>query len=505
VKNILELRNISKNFPGVKALDHVSFSIAEGEIHCIAGQNGAGKSTLIKILAGAYQADEGEIIYKGQRAIIPDPHTGLQMGISVIYQELDLIPYLTAAENIWVGRYPKIAGSLIDWRRIDKDSGELLDSLGCQFDRSLPLEQLGPGAQQMIAIAKSVSHKASVLIMDEPTSSLSDNELVHLFQTIAELKRKGTTIIYITHKLNEIFELGDRVTVLRDGCCTGTWETNKVDQDFLVEQMIGHHIEKRTTTNASQEGEALLTVSHISTKKSLRDVSFELRKGEVLGFAGLVGSGRTELMRILFAADKLEDGDIRLGEKAIRPRNPVEAKRLGLALVPENRKTEGLVLSLSVLENLILPSLEKFQVAGIIQREPSRRRAREESARLNTKVTSLRTEVNTLSGGNQQKVVLAKWLLAGAKIMLLDEPTRGIDIGAREEIYHIVRELVASGIGIIMVSSEFPELLNACDRILVMNSGQIVGEFNAKTTTKEELMECAILGNGKKKMLSEAS
>ncbi len=495
MSNILVLQNLAKHFPGVQALADVSFSVRTGEVHCIAGQNGAGKSTLIKILSGAYQADAGQIIYKDAPVTIANPQAGFRMGISVIYQELDLIPDLSVAENIWLGQYPRGRGGLIAWGGMQNASRALMETLGCRFSVTQPVGSLSPGEQQMVAIAKSLSHKASVLIMDEVTSSLSDHEQVRLFQVIARLKAQGTTIIYITHKLNEIFELGDRVTVMRDGRYIGTWDIAETNQDFLVEKMIGHKIEARSDAAHPATGDVLLQVDGVSNPHVLRNVSFRLHKGEVLGIAGLVGSGRTELLRVLFGLDNQAVGRITLGGRLVRPRNPIEAQRLGLALVPENRKTEGLVLSMSVLENFILPSLRKFQRIGFVRGGQAQAGAVETAAQLNTKFSSLHDDVVTLSGGNQQKVVLGKWLLAGADVLLLDEPTRGIDVGAKEEIYRLIRRLAQEGKGILMVSSEFPELLTACDRILVMRAGRIVGEFDAKASRKEEIMERAIVGD----------
>lgn len=500
---ILTFREIAKKFPGVQALDNVSFSIEQGEVHCLAGQNGAGKSTLIKTLSGAYQLDSGEIIYRGQPTIIANPIVGFQMGISVIYQELDLLPDLTVGENIWIGQYPRRLGRIIDWQKIDRLSRELLMTLGCHFSPSALVGELTPGEQQMVAIAKSLSHNASILIMDEVTSSLSEHEQVRLFEVIRRLKAQGTTIIYITHKLNEIFELGDRVTVMRDGRYIGTWHVASVDQDYLVEKMIGHKIEKRSDVASHRGGRILLDVQGVSNQRVLREVSFQLHEGEVLGMAGLVGSGRTDLLRILFGVDKPTAGRILLNGEEINPASPVAAKKLGLALVPENRKTDGLVLSMSVLENFIMASIGRFQKAGFIQGERAKVEAATTAQSLNTKFSSMNAEVATLSGGNQQKVVLGKWLLAGAEVLLLDEPTRGVDVGAKEEIYRIIRGLAKSGKAIIMVSSEFPELLTACDRILVMRAGKFVGEYNAKRTTKEELMECAIVGNGQQQAGTE--
>lgn len=493
--DILTLQNISKHFPGVQALSGVTFSIREGEVHCIAGQNGAGKSTLIKILSGAYQADDGQIVYKGSAVTISNPIVGFRMGISVIYQELDLLPELSVAENIWLGQYPYGPGGLISWGRMHSSSRELLAMLGCQFSVTTPVGRLSPGEQQMVAIAKSLSHKASVIIMDEVTSSLSDHEQGRLFEVIARLKAQGATIIYITHKLNEIFELGDSVTVMRDGRYIGTWDVKAVNQDFLVEKMIGHKIQGRSDQQHLAGGDVLLQVDGLSNPRVLRNISFRLYKGEVLGIAGLVGSGRTELLRVLFGLDREAVGSIALSGKQIRPRSPIEAQQLGIALVPENRKTEGLILSMSVIENFVLPSLRKFQWGGFVRGSQAQQAAVSTAQQMNTKFASLHDDVVTLSGGNQQKVVLGKWLLAGADVLLLDEPTRGIDVGAKEEIYRLIRRLAEEGKGIVMVSSEFPELLTACDRILVMRAGRIVGEYDAKSSSKEEIMERAIVGD----------
>lgn len=492
---VLHLKDISKRFPGVQALDKVTLSIEEGEVHCILGQNGAGKSTLIKILAGAHQADEGEILYKGHKVLIPNPHAALEMGISVIYQELDLVPYLSAIENIFLGRFPTRGGGIINWGKARNDTKNILEKLGCTLNPNIPVNELSPGEQQMVAIAKAVSYNASVIVMDEPTSSLSEREQQRLFKIIGDLKKQNTTIIYITHKFEEVFLLGDRATVLRDGRLIGTWKVKEITQDFLVEQMIGHPVSRSSLSSNLSKHDELLRVEGISTSKLLKNVSFCIRRGEVVGLAGLVGSGRTELLRLLFGADPIEQGKIFLEGKPFVPQNPRVAKQYGVGLVPEDRKTQGLVLSLSVFENMILTSLHKFQRAGVMKRREALSVAYSQAQRLRGKIPSMFAEVSTLSGGNQQKVVLSKWLISGAKVLLLDEPTRGIDVGAKEEIYQIIRELSREGIGIIMVSSEFPDLLAVCDRILVMRSGRLVGEFDPKIATKEEIMECAIVGD----------
>ncbi len=487
-ENILELRKINKAFPGVKALTDVDLDLKKGEVLALVGENGAGKSTLMKILSGAYKKDSGSIIFDGQEVEIQSPIHSEELGIAIIYQELNLIQRVTVAENIYLGRYPKQNG-VIQWKQMNDDSQKLMEELGLQINVRAMLRELSLAQQQLIEIAKAVSTNAKVIIMDEPTSSLSQSETEILFRIIKKLKAKGTSMIFITHRLDEIYEVCDRMTILRDGCYIGSRDVADVTKSEMIEMMIGRKLTNQYPSRNCEIGETILEVKNLSDGgKRVKNVSFQAHAGEVLGFAGLVGAGRTETMRIIFGADKKAGGDIFIRGQKVEIKNPRDAIKQGIGFVTENRKEEGLFLRSSVKVNTVMVALKKILKAGLyFDFKKEREYAEEYVKRLHTATPSVNQRVMFLSGGNQQKVVLAKWLLSDSDIIIFDEPTRGIDVGAKREIYEIINQLVADGRTVIVVSSDQEEVMGICDRIIVMHEGVITGEV-----TKDQFSQSTI-------------
>lgn len=494
--NILAMKSITKSFPGVKALQGIDFCVSKGEVHCLAGANGAGKSTLMKILSGAYQADSGEIWIEGKRVYLRNPIDALQAGIGIIYQELSIVPKLTAAENIFLNNYPQ-KGLIVDWRKISQLSREMFAAIGIKnIDVDRPVEALTIGHQQLVELVKVLARKAKIIIMDEPSATLSAEEFKVLQDVIRDLKKKGITIIYISHRLEELLELGDRVTVLRDGSLVGTYNLKDLNHDGLVELIIGHRLTAgEPNQSVNDDKEVILSLKNVSNHK-LKDVNLSVRSGEVIGLFGLVGSGRTEVLRVIFGADKINSGRIELFGQSINPKSysPSRACQMGCALVPENRKREGLVLGLTVWENLILPALNRFTQYGLIKYGQINTSVAAQIKSLRVKTPSQHAFVAKLSGGNQQKIVIAKWLLSGAQLFLFDEPTQGIDVGAKEEIYGIIGNLASLGKSIIVASSELGELMRLCNRIFVMYDGCLLQEFHTESTPQEQILQCAISG-----------
>ncbi|MCL5961914.1 MAG: sugar ABC transporter ATP-binding protein [Chloroflexi bacterium] len=490
-ETILEMRGISKSFPGVKALDDVSFVCKKGEVHALVGENGAGKSTLMKILAGAYQPDQGEILLKGSPVAIHDPLTAQRLGISIIYQEFNLVPYLNVEQNVFLGREPRDRFRFVDSGRIHSQSAELLERLDIALDTREQVNRLSVAEQQMVEIAKALSLNAEILIMDEPTAALGEHEQERLFQLMNSLKERGMTIIYISHRLEEIFQGADRATVLKDGKVMGSHRVDEIDRATLVKMMVGRTLEEIFPAKTGGQPEEVLRVEGISRRGVLRDVSFSLQKGEILGIAGLIGSGRTELVRSIFCADPRDSGDVYLEGNKLNARNPRDCIKAGLCLAPEDRKNDGLVLGLSVQKNITIPILEKIRRWAFVHSQKEREIATSFVTELNIRTPSAHQEVQYLSGGNQQKVVLAKWLAAEPKVIIFDEPTRGIDVGAKQEIYQLMRDLANRGTGILMISSELPEVLGMSDRILVMQRGAIAAEFLAAEATEERIVAAA--------------
>ncbi len=489
-KVLLEMKGIGKTFPGVKALEGVNLTIREGQVHALLGENGAGKSTLIKILSGAYSKDEGEIYFEGKPVDIRGPHDAQALGISTIYQEFNLARDLTVAENIFLGHLPR-KGVTVDWATVKARSKEILDSLGVTFSVDTPTATLSVAEQQLVEIAKSLNRRTRILIMDEPSAVLGEKDLEKLFQVVRSLQAQGIGIIYISHRLKEIFEIADEVTVLKDGRYVGTRSVAEVGMDDLVKLMIGRDLKDVYPKRTLKLRDTLLEVNNISQGKRLHDISFQLHAGEIIGFAGIVGSGRTELARAIFGADPCS-GDMRIAGQTYKPRSPAEAIKRGVALVTEDRKAQGLFLKLNVLMNTTISGLKQLCRLGVIQRAQEVGLVKRMIKDLSIKTPGHNFMVVNMSGGNQQKVVLARWLSIGTRIFILDEPTRGIDVGSKSEIYQIMQSLTEQGVGIIMISSELPEVLGMSDRIMVMRQGRIVKELSRAEASEEAIMKYAV-------------
>lgn len=493
---LLRLEGISKSFPGVRALHNVHMDIRKGEVHALLGENGAGKSTLMKILSGAYSRDTGEIIWEGRPIAIHNPREAQDLGIGIIYQEFNLVPQLTIAENVWISREPYRNRALqwLDWKEMRRKTQVLLDELHLPLDPKQPVAGLGVAQQQMVEIAKALSLDARLLIMDEPTSALTDTEIKQLFTVIRRLKARGVAVVFISHHMEEVFEICDRGTVLRDGEFIATVDLAGVTEDAIIRLMVGRNLEQQYPKAPARRGEEALRVEHLNRRGVLHDVSFSAFAGEILGIAGLVGAGRTELMRAVFGADPIDSGRIIVFGKETTVKSPHTAIRSGMGLLPEDRKQQGLVLMLSVLHNMSLASLDKLATASrlFLRKADERQQANGFVDKLRIMTPSVDQQVQFLSGGNQQKVVLAKWLASRSRILIFDEPTRGIDVGAKVEVYNLMNSLVESGVAVIMVSSEMPELLGMSDRILVMHEGRLTAELSRHEATEEKVLAAAM-------------
>ncbi len=483
-------RGVSKRFPGVQALDGVDFELRAGEVHALVGENGAGKSTLVKILTGALPRDSGEIFVFGQRVEFHSPRDALAAGIAAIFQEFNLVPYLTVAENIFLGREPRRPGGLVDWPRLERQAAQVLGELRAAVNPRAFVADLSVAGQQMVEIAKALSVGARILIMDEPSAALTEHDLAALFERIRLLKAQGVSIIYISHRLAEIFEIADRATVLRDGRVVGTVDVRDVDEAMLVRMMVGREIRETVARAAEAPGKPMLVVRGLSSLGQVYDCSLEVRAGEIVGIAGLVGSGRTELARAIFGAAP-RTGQVLVGGRTLPPGSPRAAIDMGLGLVPEDRKLQGLLLQMLVRENITITNLRAVAAAGFVRGGAEEAAARELVARLDIRPPDTRRPVMNLSGGNQQKVVLAKWLFSRCNVLILDEPTRGVDVGAKAEIHRLMRRLTDEGAAILMISSELPEILTVADRVLVMREGRIVGELSHDQATEEKIMMLA--------------
>jgi ribose transport system ATP-binding protein len=488
---LLEMRGIGKTFPGVKALEGVNLTVREGEVLALLGENGAGKSTLIKILSGAYMRDEGEILFDGQPADIKAPADAERLGISTIYQEFNLTPNMTIAENIFLGHLPTKAGR-VDWATVKRRSRELLDSL----DVNLPVDtltgSLSVAKQQMVEIAKALNRNTRILVMDEPSAVLGERDIDNLFTVVRRLQASGIGIIYISHRLKEIFELADEVTVLKDGRYVDTKAVSDVSMDDLVKLMIGRDLEDVYPKRRHEVGEVVLEASHLAQAHLARDVSFTLRAGEIIGFAGITGSGRTEVARVIFGADRPTAGEMKLFGRPYRPKSPRDAINQGVALVSEDRKREGLLLKLQVFFNTTVSGLDRLTRFGMLQLKDEQSLVKKWIKDLRIKTPSPEFMVVNMSGGNQQKVILARWLSLGIKVFIMDEPTRGIDVGSKSEIYQIMSDLASQGVAIIMISSELPEVLGMSDRVMVMREGRIVKELARADASEEAVMQYAV-------------
>jgi len=491
-KIILEMRHICKKFPGVVALDDVNFNLKAGEVHVLLGENGAGKSTLIKIIAGAVSKTGGTMTLGGTVTEIHSPRQAMALGIVTIYQELNLVTGLTVAENIYLGRETVTKLGFIDSDRMRKDTRRILASLELDIDPDSKVAGLGIAQMQMVEISKAISMDCRLLILDEPTSALTNQEIQQLFMTIRRLKQNGVGIIYISHRLDEIFEIGDRVTVLRDGKLVGTHDIASVDSEILIQLMVDRKLKDQFPKQKTVKGEESLRVESLSRKGVLKEIYFSLHKGEILGICGLMGSGRTELARAIFGADPIDSGDIFLNGTKVEIKSPRKAIELGIGYLSEDRKLQGLILKLSVAKNISLPNLDAVSFGGMLSAQSERQLSEHFLKELQIKATGPDQLVQSLSGGNQQKVVISKWLACHSDILIFDEPTRGIDVAAKVEIYHLMNQLLARGASIIMISSELPEILGMSDRILVMRQGQIRGEFMSENTTQEKLLKCGL-------------
>jgi len=494
VDRLVVMEGIDKRFPGVHALENARFDLLAGEVHALVGENGAGKSTLMKILAGVYSKDAGTIFYRGREVHLPNPRAAQQHGISMIHQELNLMPHLTVAQNIFIGREPRQGVPiLLDDKALNAQTNELLASLHLELDPRTKVADLTVAKQQMVEIAKALSFNAEVLIMDEPTAALTEAEIEELFRVIRDLRSKGVGIVYISHRLEELFQIADRVTVMRDGRTIDTVQIEDVRIDQIISMMVG-----RTIYEASPEipegnsQEVVLEVRNLNRGRTLRDVSFQLKRGEIVGFAGLMGAGRTEVARAIFGADPIDSGEIYVRGKRVHIHHPRDAVRHGIGYLSEDRKRYGLTLDMDVETNIVLASFQRFlNWMGVVDQGKVRRTARDLVDMLAIKTPSLQQKVKNLSGGNQQKLVIAKWLTADTDILIFDEPTRGIDVGAKSEIYRLLNDLAHEGKAIIMISSELPEILRMSHRIVVMCEGRITGELTSAEATQERIMQFA--------------
>ncbi len=490
---LLEMKGIGKSFPGVKALEGVNLRVRAGQVHALLGENGAGKSTLIKILSGAYVKDEGQIFWEGQPVAVNSPQDAQALGISTIYQEFNLAPHLTIAENIFLGHLP-MKGLLVDWAYARKRARELLESLGVTLSVDTLTGELSVAEQQLVEIAKALNRQTRILVMDEPSAVLGEKDLEKLFAVVRQLQANGIGIIYISHRLKEIFALADEVTVLKDGRYVDTRRVDEVTMEDLVRLMIGRDLQDVYPRRKGQVGDVLLEVNHINRAGVLNDISFQLRAGEIVGFAGITGSGRTELARVIFGADPYTSGEMRLAGQPYRVHSPADAIRHGVALVTEDRKRQGLLLKLSVTINTTISGLKQLCRLNLIRLRDELTLVQNYIRQLSIKTPGPNFLVVNMSGGNQQKVVLARWLSIGTRVFILDEPTRGIDVGSKAEIYQIMADLADQGVAILMISSELPEVLGMSDRVLVMREGRIAKELSRAEASEEVVMSYAVGG-----------
>jgi ribose transport system ATP-binding protein len=497
---VVEMRNIVKKFPGVVALDRVNFQLLPGEVHVLLGENGAGKSTLIKVLSGAYRADDGEILVEGQKVDINSPQDAINEGLRFIYQELNLVRELDIARNIFLGMEPLRSFGLVNEKKLYAQAGELLDRFHIHLDPAEIVGKLSVTQQKMVEIARALTTQAKVIVLDEPTDVLEDRSRKDLFQVIAQLKKEqGVAFIYISHRYAEVYEVGDRVTVLRDGKNVGTYDIKGLAFDTMIEHMIGGQIKKQYPDLPPPSQEEALRVDNISRRGILDNVSLEIQKGEIVGITGLMGAGKTELGRAIAGVDAIDAGTVHVHGKKVKFGSPEQAIRSGIAYLPEDRKTQGLILDHSIRDNYALPSLNRLSVAGLVQHKQISVETNQYMSRLSIKAPDMETFARQLSGGNQQKAVVAKWLGAQAKILIFDEPTRGIDINGRREIYQVMRELLEQGVAILMLTSDYTEALEMSHRILIMRRGRICREYQRGEPQESDILREAIgkvNGNG---------
>ncbi|NLD59938.1 MAG: sugar ABC transporter ATP-binding protein [Clostridiales bacterium] len=496
VAEFLQMRGITKRFPGVLALDDVHLSVERGEVHALLGENGAGKSTLMKVLSGAYHKDAGEILIEGKPVDIRSSADAKKLGISIIYQELNLTEQLTVAENIFMGRPIMRNRLMVNWRQMAREAQKLLDDLGIDIGARALIRDLGVAHKQMVEVAKALSIHSRILVMDEPTAPLTNREIDTLFSTIRMLKARGVAVIYISHRLEEVMDICDRATIMRDGRNVTAVNVHEVTIDEIIRHMVGRELKEKFPKIKIPLGRELLRVEHINAGKQVRDISLSVRAGEILGIAGLVGAGRTETARAIFGMDRKQSGEVFVDGKRVSISRPLDAIRAGLGFATEDRKGEGLVLTMNVAGNITLATLGDFAKLGKLSLRRERETVREYIRRLNIKTPSHLQLTRNLSGGNQQKVVLAKWLLSKSRVIIFDEPTRGIDVGAKIEVYNIINELILAGAAVVMISSELPEILGMSDRVAVMHQGRITGILeNDGSLTQETILYYATGGD----------
>jgi inositol transport system ATP-binding protein len=489
---LLEVRHISKSFPGVKALDDVSFSVKEGSVHVLCGENGAGKSTLMKIINGLYEPDSGDTFIRGNRVKISSPIEAGELGVSMIFQELNYMPEMTIEESLFVGRWPKRSLGRIDWKSIRERTLRLLEQEGLDFDPETKLKDLSISNLQMLEILKAISRDADIIIMDEPTSSITSKEIETLFKKIDDLRARGKAIVYISHKMDEIFRIADEISILRDGRVVETRPKDQFDIDSVIALMVGRALGQGFPKEDVPHGDVVLDVESFTGPSGFRDVSFNVKRGEIVGFAGLVGAGRTETARALFGLDGHTRGTIRVHGKPTKIRTVQDSINTGIVMLSEDRRRFGIVPVRDVRENVTLASMGQFFQNGRLNKQKEITKVKDICSRINVKMSSIDVQVSTLSGGNQQKVVLSKWMLREPDILILDEPTRGIDVGAKLEIYKLMTKLVKEGKSIVVISSELPELIGMCDRIYVMAAGKITGELQRAEFSQEKIMRYAM-------------
>lgn len=485
--SILQIKQVTKVFPGVVALDHVNFNVRRGTVHALVGENGAGKSTLMKVLCGVEHADEGEIFFAGETVHYRNASESIGAGISMIYQELNLAMELTVAENIFMGRYPMKSG-VVSWKAMYEEADRLIQQYGLDLDVHMPVGNLSVSQMQMLEIIKAISYNSQLIVMDEPSSSITEKEVERLFGFIRALVREGKTIIYISHKLDEVFQIADEITVMRDGQVIASRSVDQFDKTTVIQMMVNRELKDLFPKRQIELGEIVMSVEDIASEGVFEKISFEVRKGEIFGIVGLMGSKRTELVRAIVGLDPRTNGQIRILGKPVRIRNVRDSINAGISMVSEDRKRYGLVLVRSIRENIALPNLSQLTKGPLTNKNKEVTEAMKYAGIMRLKMTSLDTLTNNLSGGNQQKVVLSKWLMSDPKVLILDEPTRGIDVGSKAEIYKLIGEMAASGIAIILISSEMPEVLGLSDRVLIMHDGKQKGLLSRKDLDQETIM-----------------
>jgi len=490
---ILELKNITKIFPGVKALDNVQFNLKPGEIHALMGENGAGKSTFIKIITGVHMPEEGEIFVNGEKVVFTNPNEAKAYGIAAIYQHVTSFPDMTVTENIFMGHeYVSPGTKRVLWKKMNNEARELLRSLGSNVEPTARMGTLSVAQQQMVEIAKALSQKAKILIMDEPTAALTRRESEELYNISEKLKKQGTAIIFISHRFEDVYRLADRVTVFRDSKYIGTWDIKEMSQDSLIKAMVGREITQLFPEKKAKIGKEIFRVEGLTKNGVFADISFKLHEGEILGITGLVGAGRTEVAESIFGIQGLDGGKIYVNGRKVKIRSPFHAMKLGIGYLPEDRQKNGLVLQWSISKNITLPTLKKYSLSGFLREVAEYETAKKLAESLEVKATSIFDTAASLSGGNQQKIVVAKLLAADLKIIILDEPTKGVDVGAKAAIYDIMNDLASKGFGIIMISSEMAEVLGMSDSIVVMREGRITRIFDRSEATQEKILEAAM-------------